>query len=166
MPEVNTPSTGELNPQQRRFVAEFLKDCHGTQAAIRAGYSQKTAASQASRLLRNAQIQAAIQQGLSKVERRAVIDAAYVLNGLKEVADRCRQKVPVMIRHGRGMVQKTEEDPETGEERGVWEFDSMGANKALELLGKHLALFTEKLEASGPGGGPLELVIRDLAKEE
>ena len=41
----------ELPPRQRRFVAEYLVDCNGTQAAIRAGYSRKTANEQAADLL-------------------------------------------------------------------------------------------------------------------
>ena len=46
--------TQELNPKQQRFVDEYLIDLNGKQAAIRAGYSEKTAEVQASRLLSNA----------------------------------------------------------------------------------------------------------------
>lgn len=106
-----------------------------------------------------------IKAKMATVESRAIVDATYVLKGLRNVADRCQQAVPVMVRQGKGMVQKTEIDPETGEERGVWEFDSAGANRALELLGKHLSLFTDRLEATGKDGAPLEIVIRDLQKE-
>jgi phage terminase small subunit len=59
---------GKLRPKQARFVSEYLKDCNGTQAAIRAGYSPKTAASQASDLLRNPKVAAAISGKTSRLE--------------------------------------------------------------------------------------------------
>ena len=52
--------TNQLAPKIDRFVDEYLLDLNGTQAAIRAGYSAKTAAQQASRLLRNVKVQRAI----------------------------------------------------------------------------------------------------------
>lgn len=59
-----------LTVQQRLFVAEYLKDRNGTQAAIRAGYSGKTAYSQAERLLRNAEIQQSIDSFVMKIEQK------------------------------------------------------------------------------------------------
>ncbi|MGE9266402.1 terminase small subunit, partial [Escherichia coli] len=52
-----------LSEKQRRFVAEYLIDLNGTQAAIRAGYSAKTAQEQSSRLLSNVMIAHAISDG-------------------------------------------------------------------------------------------------------
>jgi len=49
-----------LTPKQHRFVAEYLVDLNASQAALRAGYSARTAPQQGSRLLKNAQVQAAI----------------------------------------------------------------------------------------------------------
>jgi phage terminase small subunit len=46
----------ELTPKQQRFCEEYVVDCNGTQAAIRAGYSEKTAVEQASRLLINVKV--------------------------------------------------------------------------------------------------------------
>ena len=54
-------SEKKLAPNVRRFIAEYLIDRNATQAAIRAGYSQKSASSQASRMLRNVNILRAIQ---------------------------------------------------------------------------------------------------------
>ena len=51
-----------MNCRQAAFVAEYLVDCNATQAAIRAGYSARTAASQGARLLRNVKVMAAIQR--------------------------------------------------------------------------------------------------------
>lgn len=151
----------DLTPRQRRFALEYLREPNGKQAAIAAGYSAKGAEVTASKLLRVPKVAAFIAERAAKVAQRLELDAEYVLRSLKNVAERCQQAVPVMVREGREVVQKTDERGE-----GIWEFDSGGANKALELLGKHLKLFTEKVEASGPGGGPLEVVIRDLSKEE
>lgn len=68
----NNDMTKELGPKIDRFVDEYLVDLNGTQAAIRAGYSERTAAQQASRLLRKVKVQqavAALQQELA--EKRA-----------------------------------------------------------------------------------------------
>lgn len=136
----NTSADDDLTPRQRLFALEYLKDLNGKQAAIRAGYSAHSAEVTASKLLRVPKVAAFVKNRAEKVAGKVEIDAAYVLRGLKNVAERCQS-----------------EDPE-------W-FDAAGANRALELLGKHLALFTEKQEVSGPNGGALEVVIRDLSKE-
>ena len=154
-------SNGELSPKEARFVAEYLKDQNGTQAAARAGYSKKTANEQAARLLARVNVRGAVDRALGDAAKRAGIDAEYVLSSLKEVVERCMQRKRVMIfdKVEKEMVQATDE---TGE--GVWEFDANGANKALELLGKNLKLFTEKLEHSGKDGQPLTIEIVNYGK--
>ena len=123
-----------LNAKQARFVAEYLKDLKAGPAAIRAGYSAKTAETCGPRLLRNAQIRSEVDKATAKVCARAEVSAEYILSSLLNVAERCQQAVPVYEKRDGELV-------ETGE----YKFDSGGANKALELLGKHLALFTDKL---------------------
>ena len=85
----------------------------------------------------------------NEFKERNMITADYVLNSIKSVAERCMTTEPVLRREGREWV-------ETGE----YTFDSSGANKALELLGKHLKLFTEKLEIGNPDGKPFEVNIK------
>ena len=58
-----------MNCRQAAFVAEYLVDCNATQAAIRAGYSARTAASQGARLLRNVKVMAAIQRAQQLLQR-------------------------------------------------------------------------------------------------
>ena len=77
--------TSTLTPKQALFVAEYLVDRNATQAAIRAGYSAKTAEQQGYRLLRNAQIQAATAKGreqrLARVQKTAD-DVVFLLSDM------------------------------------------------------------------------------------
>jgi len=125
--------------KQQKFIDEYLIDLNATQAAKRAGYSPKTAKSQGQRLLTKEEIHAQIEKKLAKNAEKAGITAQKVIEGLIEVNARCLQKKPVMVwdKAERKMKQKT--DPDTGE--GIWNFDSTGANRSLELLGRYLGLF-------------------------
>jgi phage terminase small subunit len=134
-----------LTAQQSVFVSEYLVDRNGKQAAIRAGYSAKTAEVQASRLLSNAKVQEAIDEQLKLREQRTLVTADYIINSLKTVAERCMQIEAIVDREG----QPT----------GEFKFDSSGANRSLELLGKHLKLFTDKTELSGDKDKPVEINV-------
>lgn len=138
-----------LNEKQQRFADEYLVDCNGTQAAIRSGYSENSAKEQASRLLTNANIRAYIEQKQSERSERTNITADFVLQGLREVALRCMQRNLKMDwdYESKSMQPVVDEDGNQ-----VYEFDSTGANRSLELLGKHLALFTDKTQVSATDG--------------
>lgn len=134
-----------LTDKQKVFCEEYMVDMNGTQAAIRAGYSRKTANEQAARLLANVSIQAYIAELKGKRSEKTEITADYVLSALKEVAERSLQRVPVMnwdYKEKRMVQMKDEED------RDVWTFDSSGANRALELLGKHVGVFEKDNDQS------------------
>jgi len=136
-----------MTPKKALFVLEYLNDIklNATKAAERAGYSKKTARQAGARLLSEVVIKEAIQAQMDKRAKKIEVSAEYVLSSLLNVANRCQQAEPVLMKVGNKMV-------ETGE----YKFDSAGANKALQLLGQHLVLFTEKKEVSGPDGGPIE----------
>ncbi len=68
-----------LTPKQQRFVEEYLVDLNGTQAAIRAGYSPRTAQEQSSRLLSNAMVQQAVAAGRKEQQERTEITSDRVL---------------------------------------------------------------------------------------
>mgnify|MGYP000255158393 FL=1 len=135
-----------LNPKQERFCEEYLIDLNATQAAIRAGYSPKGAEVQGSRLLSNVNISTRVKELKEKRSEKVGIDAEYVLSGLKQVAERSLQRAPVMKwdYQEKSMVQVQDE-----EGRDVWSFDSQGANRAFELLGKHIGLFEKDKEKKG-----------------
>lgn len=136
-----------LNARQRMFVKEYLKDLNGTQAAIRAGYSVKSAQSIATENMRKPFIADEIKKGLLKREVKLELNAEWVLRNLKAVSDRCLQEVTPIVERING------EAVETGE----FKFDSSGVCKANELIGKHLKMFTEKHEVTGADGDPLKV---------
>ena len=80
-------SKGDLNDKQLRFVVEYLTDSNGKQAAIRAGYSPKTAEVQASRLLSNAKVKAAVAEGQKYFQEKTETEAEWIRRRLKEEAD-------------------------------------------------------------------------------
>ncbi len=140
-----------LTPKQQIFVSEYLIDMNATQAAVRAGYS----AASGRELTTKPNVSRAIEVALEERSRNAGIDAQWVLDNLVEVAQRCMQKAPVREFDpvGRQMVQATDE-----EGRNVWAFDFKGATQALQLIGKHLGMFVDKREISGPHGMPIQAV--------
>lgn len=75
----------KLTDKKELFAREYLKDLNGTQAAIRAGYSVKTAQEQASRLLSNVMVQSRISELKAERNEEVGIDAAYVLRRLVEI---------------------------------------------------------------------------------
>lgn len=76
-----------LNAKQQRFVQEYLIDLNATQAAIRAGYSQKTAGQQGFDLLKHPEICKAIDEALQSRSERTKIDADWLLKRMAEEAE-------------------------------------------------------------------------------
>lgn len=81
------PKPGQpLTEQQEKFALEYLVDLNARQAAIRAGYSEKTAASQASRLLTNVNIQKLISEGRKKLAHKTEITVERILTEYARIA--------------------------------------------------------------------------------
>lgn len=74
-----------LTPKQERFVAQYLIDLNATQAAIRAGYSEKTATEQGSRLLTNVKVQEAIAKGQNKTAAKLEITKERIVEELAKI---------------------------------------------------------------------------------
>jgi len=131
-----------LNPRQERFCEEYLIDFNGTQAAIRAGYSKKTANSQAPRLLANVSIRSRVRALQQEQTERLMISQDWVLQQLVEVVKKSNKVIP---------VQEWDYEEKCMVDTGEFQFDSRGATKGLELIGKHLGMFIDKMEVTTTG---------------
>jgi phage terminase small subunit len=125
----------ELTAKQKRFCDEYLIDLNATQAAIRSGYSQKTAKEIGYEHLTKPHIREYIEEKQKRLEIKTEISQEWVVNNLKYIAERCMQADAVRDKEGNA----------TGE----WTFQHSGANKALELIGRHLGMFNDKLDIGG-----------------
>ena len=159
-----------LNEKQQRFCDEYLIDLNATQAAIRAGYSEKTAYSQGQRLLKHVEVRNYIQQRMADKEEKLIADQDEVLRYLSSVMRRemC-ENVVVTVSTKRsfykpdlnGVMRKVTEERE---EAQVVEIPARlsDANKAAELLGKRYSLFKDSVDVNGAipvvisGGDELE----------
>ncbi|MFY2843583.1 terminase small subunit [Achromobacter ruhlandii] len=144
-----------LTDKQRRFVDEYLVDLNATQAAIRAGYSAKTAGQIGEQNLRKLEIAAAVQEAQAVRAKRTEITQDEILNDLRELRDICMGRKPVTISE---VVKNGQDGKATAVDVCVSVLEPTAANRALELMGKHLGMFPSKVEHSGPGGGPMQSV--------
>ena len=148
-----------MTDQQKRFVEEYLIDLNATQAAIRAGYSPKTANEQGNRLLTNVSVQTELNKQMAKRSRRTGVTQDRVVRELAKIA--FLDMTQVVDDHGRIRDDATPEDraciesikyksssSDQGEsvEREVKVASKL---KALELLGKHLGMYSDKLNIEG-----------------
>lgn len=131
----------KLTDKQKRFCEEYLVDLNATQAAIRAGYSEKTARQTASENLSKPDIQDTIAELRKNVSDKLNIDIQWVLQRFADISNRCMTAEPVMIFDGESWV-----------ESGEYKFDSSGANKATEMIGKHLGFFENDNKQKNPDG--------------
>ena len=146
-----------LNPKQQRFCEEYLIDLNATQAAIRAGYSVKTANEQGARLLVNVSVSREIERLQAVQSRRTGITADRVIRELAKIAFVDPDRV-INADDGTIKADATDEDKAAIQGVKVKRSSSMNGDsfenevrlydktKALELLGKHLGLFTDKVD--------------------
>ena len=151
----------KLTPKQKRFVAEYLIDLNATAAYKRAGYAGKgnSAEVAACVLLSNVKVAKAVQEAMNKRSNDLDIDAKYVLTTIKETIERCRQVHPVLDRRGDPVYVKVGED-EDARMAPAFTFDSTAVLKGAELLGRHLKMFTDKVEHAGDANNPLQIIQR------
>lgn len=135
-----------LNKRQRLFVENYLIDLNATQAAIRAGYSEDTATEQGSRLLSYVNVKQAVEKAMQERIERVKITADDVLDDLIDLKDMCmaRKNVTRTI-----MMKSGESEPPVPVEIEGKVFEPNAARGALDLVGKHLGMWKDKLEVSG-----------------
>lgn len=124
-----------LTPKQAKFVAEYAKDANATQAAIRAGYSERTAYSIGFENLRKPEIVAALEvvnatalQVVAQAQQEAVADVAWIVAKAVDVVERAMTPVPVYYR---------------GEPTAEMQFAGGVAVSALTLLAKRFPEFRD-----------------------
>lgn len=123
-----------LTNKQTQFVNEYLVDLNATQAAIRAGYSVKLANDTGYKLLHTPQVAEAVRLALEARAEKLQLSSEDVLRSIVDI---------------RG--------------KAVTDGKLTQALKANELLGRHLKLFTDRVEHSGPDGGPVEISDLELS---
>ncbi len=148
----------KLTEKQQRFVEEYLIDLNGTQAAIRAGYSARTANEQASRLLANVSVQQTVSERMAERSKRTGVNQDRVILELAKIA--FLRMTDVVDKNGNIKDDASEDDlsciesikykhsdTDTGSstEREVKIASKL---KALELLGKHLGMWNDKLDVN------------------
>ena len=150
-----------LTPKQQRFVEEYLIDLNATQAAIRAGYSEKTAKEIGSENLTKPNIAKAIEEAQNKRTEQTKIDAAYILRRLVEID----QMDVLDIMDDQMKIRPVNEWPKVWRQyvvnlENLELSDGEGCFKKikwpdkvknLELLGKHVSVgaFKDRIEHSG-----------------
>lgn len=149
-----------LTKKQKLFVEEYLIDLNATQAAIRAGYSPETANEQGSRMLANVSIRNEIDKRMAERSRRTGINQDRILMELAKIALVNPEKVvnfdEATIREDAQpedlaaiasvKVKRFPTKDGEGIEREIKFYDK---TKALDLAGRHLGMFKDKVEISG-----------------
>ena len=167
-----------LTPKQQRFVEEYLIDLNATQAAIRSGYSEKTARDIGCENLAKPNIAKAIEEAQNKRQEQTQIDAAYVLKRLVEID----QMDVLDIMDDQMKIRPVNEWPKVWRQyvvnlENLELSDGEGCFKKikwpdkvknLELLGKHVSVgaFKDKIEHTGKDGGPIDLSLKVVFEDD
>lgn len=156
-----------LNDRQELFCLEYIKDGNATQAAIRAGYSEKTANPTGARLLANVSIRARIDGLLDDLKSKKIAESTEVLETLTSILRReSLENVVITVKTRRSYYDENGKKViEEKEEGKIVEIPTKNSdvNKAAELLAKRYGLLTENVKLSG--NVPVQ-IIDDLGSDE
>lgn len=151
-----------LNDKQIRFCEEYLIDLNATQAAIRAGYSRKTASSQGERLLRNVEVQKYIQERQKDLQKKVSVTQQMVVEQFRKIAfsdirkfynqDGSLKKITELDEDSAAAIAGVEVDElweGFGEQRSqvgiTKKIKRWDPTKALDSLARHLGMFNDKI---------------------
>lgn len=172
----------DLTPKQAAFVEQYLIDLNATQAAIRAGYSARTANEQGARLLANVSVAQAVAEAKADRSAKLGLTAERVLEelaaiGFARLGDFARwgpehfelkpsesvgddaAAAPLDTRavlevKSKVTYTESESGSSTRREAGIKLHDKVAT---LKLLGQHIGMFSERHEHTGKDGGPIEV---------
>ena len=164
----------KLTEKQKRFVAEYLVDLNATQAAIRAGYSPKTANRIGSQNLSKVDVQAEIEKRRATLRNKLEITQEKVIEELAAVAFANGADFAQVTKTGLVRIIPTEDIPQ--DKRKALASIKEGANgteiktydkvRALELLGKHLGVFDSNNGVAAEQENNIFDVIDQSTREE
>lgn len=169
-----------MTNKQKRFCEEYLIDLNATQAAIRAGYSPDSASTIGGENMRKPQIRARIDTALAARSKRTGVNADRVVRELARVAfvnpsdvidmDSAMLKDDATEDDTAAVASVKVKTIPTADGQGVErEIKLADKLKALELLGRHLGMFTEKVEHSGTidtGNAALASILQQLQEDD
>lgn len=165
-------NVARLTEKQKLFVAEYLVDLNATRAAIRAGYSVKTAGAIGQENLKKPEIQAALQAAIKRQQTRTGITSDRVLSelaaiGFATTTDYVRIRGPLVELTPTDELTGTQKRAIAGIEQGNFGIKIKLHDKvrALELLGRHLGLFDAKESPKEDRANNLLEAIQSSAKE-
>ena len=162
----------KLPPMRRRFVNEYLKDLNATQAAVRAGYSERSAYTQGPRLLSDPAVKAAIDAAIERRNKRLELSQDKVVRELVKIG-MADIKDYLSYRTAKTMVDMTDDGEPVIDyapvidlvpsedvdgtliqevsisQRGVFSFKLADKMKALELLARHLGMLNDRVQLAG-----------------
>ena len=165
----------KLTDKQQRFVDEYLIDLNATQAAIRAGYSAKTADQQGSRMLANVKVKQAVAEKQAQRSKRTGVNQDRVVLELAKVA--FAKMTDIVDSNGKIKEDASSDDlaciesikyKESDNEYGgsvEREVKIASKLKALELLGKHLGMWSDKFNVTVEKSEKLDDIISQLGGE-
>ena len=169
-----------LTLKQQRFVDEYLIDLNATQAAIRAGYSKRTAEQQGFQLLKKTSVQAAVQEAIRKRSERTEITQDRVLQELAKIGFSNMKDFVEWGPDGVTLKESAEMDGDaalcvaevyqtTTQHGGTVKFKLHDKVSALEKIAKHLGMFSddpEKQRGRPRDFVPLEVRLAQYRREE
>jgi len=180
----------KLTPKRQRFVNEYLKDLNATQAAIRAGYSEKTAHVQGPRLLGNVSIKAAVDAAIARRNKRLEVSQDKVIRELAKIAladikhylSYRTEKTQVGVDEEgnpvfdyRPVIELVPSENVDGtiiqevslSQKGIFTFRLQDKLKALELLARHLGMLNDRVQLAGSVNlnNPLEGLTTDELRQ-